>query len=96
MKIEDIERAELLISVIKQAQGQIERYKDLKAVKEVALVANDNIFKELIRAQENGRYTKENPPPMYYSGNIKDAMIDVLIQNKQDFLDKQLASLETL
>jgi hypothetical protein len=96
MKIEDIDKAEITISVIKQAKAQIEKYRQLKQVNEIALIANDNIFAEIKKATENGRYTKENPAPMYYTGKLKDKMLDVLIDDKMEFLNNQIKSLESL
>lgn len=81
MKLEDVQRVKSLEAVILQAQRNIEGWEEMKKATEVKIASNC----EQVYVQ-----------PKYVTGEMKDRIIDILIEEQKKFLDKQIAELETI
>ena len=87
MDMKTLERANIIKSAIDQANGQMEKLMALKDSNEIIIVMNSPKLQEAIK---HIYWEDANFSPSYYSGELKQKVMDVLIENKAKWRDKQL------
>jgi len=75
-KEEKIKKISLIQATINSAESNIESLNRFKDVKEIVIMANDDLFKKFYETIKNEYSTKERPSPSYYTGKRKDEIID--------------------
>jgi chorismate mutase len=95
MNFEQLKVAKSLEVCINAANKNIEHLEQLKACDEIMIVANTSKAYEAIKGIY---YDREmgNLPPVYYSGKVKDEMIDVAIKKNEESRNKNLRALSEI
>ncbi len=91
-KEDKIKKISLIQSVIDSADRNIESLNRFKDVKEIVIMANDDLFKKFYESIKGEYSTKDRPSPHYYAGKGKDEIIDKINERqekrKQDALNE--------
>lgn len=82
-KEDKIKRISLIQSVINSADHNIESLNRFKEVKEIVIMANDDLFKKFYETIKHEYSTKERPSPHYYTGKSKDEIIDKINERQE-------------
>lgn len=81
MKYEDLQRVKNLGACIEACQHNIAGYQEFKKAKEIKITVNDVVT---------------IPKTMYFTGKVKDAIVDLLTDKETKILNERLSELEEL
>lgn len=93
MKVNDFERAKILVGLINQADEQIIKLDKLQEGGEIIIAQPNEPIK---KALSNIRYYGDDLSPAYYSGKLKGQIIAIIKKDKEEWRDKQIEELDKI
>ena len=93
MDIETLKRAITLKSVIDGADKNIEKLENVKASEEIMIIVNGFQVQDALKGIY---FDSKNPAPTYYTGKLKEKIMDAVLEEKIKFRDERLEEFKKL
>ena len=87
MDMETLKKAKILAALAEQANEQVEVLETMKNSNEIAIIINSPKFQEVVKGVAWG---SKDISPKYYAGKEKEEIINVLLEARIKWRDKQL------